>query len=87
MDPPCGIGQECVASRCVNAAWKKPSASVCLACHDNAAAFGHVQLNTWFGTTPPLETCDVCHGPTGDFSVERVHNISDPYVPPYQRDP
>ncbi|HEY8207986.1 MAG TPA: hypothetical protein VIG99_10930, partial [Myxococcaceae bacterium] len=86
-DPPCGTGQECVASRCVNAAWKKPIGEVCLACHDNAAAFGHVQINTWFGTTPPLETCDVCHGPGSDFSVERVHNISDPYVPTYQRDP
>jgi len=26
-DPPCGTGQECVASRCVNTAWQKPIGS------------------------------------------------------------
>jgi len=86
-DPPCGTGQECVASKCVNTAWKKPIGEVCLACHDTDATYGHVQINTWNGTTPPIETCDVCHGPDADFSVEKVHSISSPYVPPYPRDP
>ena len=58
-----------------------------LACHDSAATYGHVAINTWNGTTPPIETCAVCHGPDADFAVEKVHSISDPYVPPYQRDP
>ena len=86
-NPPCGTGQECIASKCVNTAWKQPSGEVCLSCHDDAATTAHVSLNTWYGVTPPLESCAVCHGPGSELAVDRVHDISDPYVPPYSRDP
>lgn len=84
-DPLCGVGQECVSGRCVNRAFRNASGEVCLSCHDHEATYGHVMLNTYTGTTPPIETCAVCHGPNADFAVEKVHNISNPYVPPYQR--
>ncbi len=84
---PCGIGQECVAGKCRNNAYKQPSALVCLSCHDSAAATGHAALMTWTDKMGnPVETCEVCHGPGADFAVERVHNISAPYVPPYTRE-
>jgi hypothetical protein len=75
------MGQECVQSKCVNRSWTKPSTRVCLSCHDTEAAFGHAQLNTYFG----IETCGVCHDENAQFSVERVHSTIDPYTPPYQR--
>jgi hypothetical protein len=31
------------------------------------------------------ETCDVCHGAGRDFSPDKMHKITDPYVPPYSR--
>lgn len=82
---PCGVGQVCTGGKCVNRAWQKPSAEVCLSCHDTEAAFGHASLNT-LQTSPPVETCEVCHGARAEFAVERVHNISSPYVPPYPRE-
>ena len=44
--------------------------SACTACHLNTTAFAHAQSNTdpKFG-----ESCDVCHGATGDFSASQVH--------------
>jgi hypothetical protein len=77
----CGVGQECIQSKCVNRSWTKPSTRVCLSCHDTEAAFGHAQLNTWVG----VETCGVCHGESAQFSVERVHSTIVPYTPPYPR--
>jgi hypothetical protein len=82
---PCGVGQECVSGRCANRAFRNASGEVCLSCHDHEATYGHVMLNTFTGTTPPIETCAVCHGPSAELSVEKVHNISSPYVPPYPR--
>lgn len=79
---PCGVGQSCVGGRCVNRSYQTPSTEICLSCHDSAAAAGHAALNTW----QTIETCSVCHGPTGDFAVSKVHNISAPYVPPYPRE-
>jgi hypothetical protein len=34
-----------------------------------------------------LETCDTCHGTGADFEIGAEHNISDPYSPPYPREP
>jgi predicted CXXCH cytochrome family protein len=66
----------------VNRAWLEPSTRICTSCHDDAATFGHTQLMTWNGT----ETCNVCHDEKSQLSVDKVHAISDPYVPPYPRE-
>ena len=84
---PCGIGQTCTGGTCVNTSWQTPSARVCTSCHDEEAVFGHAALQTW--TDPSgnaVETCSTCHGPGAAFSVESVHQIRSPYVPPYQRE-
>ncbi|MGZ3443204.1 MAG: multiheme c-type cytochrome, partial [Polyangia bacterium] len=84
---PCGIGQACVAGTCSNVAWLAPSARVCTSCHDDASTAGHAAINTW--TDPDgnvVETCETCHGTDAEFSVDKVHNISNPYVPPYPRE-
>jgi hypothetical protein len=86
-DAQCGMGQSCVSSKCVNTAWTAPSARICLTCHDEAEASGHAALNTWQSPGGPVETCNVCHGSDGDFSVQKVHSIRNPYVPTYQRLP
>lgn len=44
--------------------------ATCLSCHDTKAAAAHAKLNT----DPQLgETCDVCHGSTSAYSINRVH--------------
>jgi hypothetical protein len=84
---PCGAGQACQAGTCVNVAWKQPSARVCTSCHDEDSAFGHAALQTWIDPSGnPVETCETCHGEDAAFAVDKVHNISDPYVPPYSRE-
>jgi hypothetical protein len=82
---------------CVNTSWQVPSAMVCTSCHDSEAAYVHAATNTTPNPAggPPLEACAACHGPnpdgtvaaTPDFSVAAVHNITTPYVPPYDRVP
>ncbi len=47
-----------------------PIRSVCTACHDSAAAGGHIELQT---TASGMETCEVCHGAAKEFDVTRVH--------------
>jgi hypothetical protein len=84
---PCGYGQECSAGHCVNRAWVVPSGRACLTCHDSADATGHAALNTWQSQDGPVETCDVCHGESGAYSVEKVHDVWSPFVPPYSREP
>lgn len=43
--------------------------AACLACHTTKSAAAHAKSNiTIFG-----ESCDVCHGPDGEFSIDRVH--------------
>jgi hypothetical protein len=78
----------------VSSAWvEKPSRLACMGCHDSDAANAHARLNTE-NLTPAdqwandrTETCVVCHGSEREFSVESAHNISNPYVPPYVREP
>jgi hypothetical protein len=89
---PCAYGQACQAGKCVNDTWQNPSGEVCLTCHDNSAAWAHVQLNTVWGTPPapnatldpvaapetPIiaEACESCHGRDGEFAVAKVHDPS-----------
>lgn len=47
-----------------------PLRAVCTSCHDTTAAAGHAELNT---TSAALETCEVCHDPSSEFSVSAVH--------------
>jgi hypothetical protein len=85
---PCGVGQSCVGGTCSNIAWLAPSTRVCTSCHDDATTAGHAALNTW--TDPSsnnvVETCATCHGSGAEFAVDKVHAISNPYVPPYARE-
>ncbi|HEX9104285.1 MAG TPA: hypothetical protein VF997_18875, partial [Polyangia bacterium] len=84
---PCGVGQSCVGGTCKNVAWLSPSTRVCTACHDSASTAGHAALNTWTDSNNNvIETCETCHGADADFAVDKVHNISNPYVPPYNRE-
>jgi hypothetical protein len=84
---PCGVGQSCVGGTCVNVAWKSASKRVCTSCHDEDAVFGHAALQTWIDPSGnPVETCPTCHGDGAAFAVDKVHNISAPYVPPYPRE-
>ncbi|MBI4877067.1 MAG: OmcA/MtrC family decaheme c-type cytochrome [Acidobacteria bacterium] len=46
-----------------------PTAAACLACHDTVAAASHALANT----TKQGESCVTCHGPSADFSVNKVH--------------
>jgi len=75
-------------------AWKEqPSRLACLACHDSDQAAAHARLmvssppnaDPWGADT--TETCTVCHGAGREFSPDKVHNISNPYKPPYPREP
>ncbi len=73
--------------------WKKqPSRLACLACHDSDEAKAHGKLMTFmpnpgdpYGSTS-VETCTLCHGAGAEFSPDKVHRISNPYVPPYPRE-
>jgi hypothetical protein len=80
-DAQCGVGQACRAARCENVAWQAPSAAACLSCHDTAAAAGHAALNTWSSPDGPVETCDVCHGPSATDSVATVHLLGPGVLP------
>ena len=68
-----------------------PSRLACLACHDSDAAIAHAARQTTDPTPDDvfsgdeIETCEVCHGGGADFSPANVHNISNPYRPPYAR--
>ena len=74
--------------------WKqKPARLACLACHDSDEAKAHGKLMTWtpdpndpFGPSA-IETCEICHGAGAEFSPDKVHNLTNPFVPPYPREP
>lgn len=74
--------------------WKtEPSRLACNSCHDSDAAKTHARLNTQIGPSADpygpdtVETCNVCHGAGREFAPDKVHNISNPYKPPYPREP
>jgi len=47
-----------------------PMTAACTGCHDSKSAAAHAAINT----DPKMgESCDVCHGPNGDFSVDKAH--------------
>jgi hypothetical protein len=68
-----------------------PNRLACSACHDSDADLAHMTLQTQNPnpsdpySPQAVETCTVCHGPNALLSVAKVHNISNPYVPPYPR--
>ncbi len=48
----------------------QPIAAACLGCHDKKSAAAHASIMT----SPALgESCDVCHGTSADFSLDKVH--------------
>ncbi len=86
--------RNCTKCHAQSDSWKKkPSRIACLACHDEDDAKAHGKLMTYMpDPSDPygpksVETCDICHGADADLSVEKVHSISKPYVPPYRREP
>lgn len=75
-------------------AWKEnPSRLACMACHDSDRATTHAELMTAFPnpadpwSSNTTETCKVCHGAGKEFSPDKMHNIAQPYKPPYPREP
>jgi hypothetical protein len=72
---------------------EEPNRIACLACHDGADTAVHATLNTWDPTPDypydgdEAESCVVCHAGNSQFSSWNVHNIWDPYQPPYPREP
>jgi OmcA/MtrC family decaheme c-type cytochrome len=86
--------RNCTICHAESDTWKqKPSRMACLACHDSDAAKAHGKLMTWmpdpndpYGPAS-VESCEVCHGAGTEWSPDKVHSISNPYVPPYPREP
>jgi OmcA/MtrC family decaheme c-type cytochrome len=86
--------RNCTKCHADNPMWaQEPSRLACLACHDSDEAIFHGALMT-FDLTPEdpyggdeIETCIICHGEHSAFSPDQVHNISNPYKPPYPREP
>jgi hypothetical protein len=51
----------------------------------NFPSSGYRPTDPWISDR--IETCTVCHGAGKEFAPDKVHNISDPYKPPYPREP
>jgi hypothetical protein len=47
-------------------AWK----AVCNSCHDSDSVTAHIDVQT---SGSGVESCDVCHAPSGEWSVQRMH--------------
>jgi hypothetical protein len=85
--------RNCVKCHATSDHWTEhPNRLACLACHDSDTAIAHATLMT-LDPTPAepysgdeQETCVFCHGQDSDYAPSVVHNIWDPYVPPYLRD-
>jgi OmcA/MtrC family decaheme c-type cytochrome len=48
---------------------RKPETNACTSCHASVSALAHAQQNT----AAVGESCAVCHGPSAEFSVDKVH--------------
>lgn len=49
-----------------------PETAACLGCHATKSAAAHAAANS----NAIGESCSTCHGPTGQFSVDRVHVVT-----------
>lgn len=85
--------RNCTKCHADNPMWKEePSRLACVSCHDSDEAIAKAQLLTFDLTEDDpysgdeVETCVICHGSGSDFSPDKMHNISDPYKPPYPRE-
>jgi hypothetical protein len=85
--------RNCTKCHADNPRWKEePSRLACVSCHDSDEAIYKAQLLTFDLTEDDpyggdeVETCVICHGAGADFSPDKMHNISDPYKPPYPRE-
>jgi OmcA/MtrC family decaheme c-type cytochrome len=47
-----------------------PTTAACLGCHTDKSVAAHASLNT---SGALGESCDVCHGQTAEFSIDKVH--------------
>jgi hypothetical protein len=77
--------KQCVACHGDSDSWKSPIVrehleatvpsrswtTVCTACHDSKSTATHAASNTVGG----VESCEVCHGPGREFSVEVSHRV------------
>ncbi|WP_414645054.1 multiheme c-type cytochrome [Candidatus Deferrimicrobium sp.] len=86
--------RNCVTCHSETDDWNaKPSRLACLACHDGDDAQAHGTAMTVMGNpadpfgASSVETCTVCHGADAPWSAAVVHNIWEPYAPPYPRNP
>lgn len=75
-------------------AWKEePSRLACMSCHDSDIDNAHARIMTFYPTpgdpwsSDRIESCKTCHGTGREFAIEKVHNITTPYRPPYRREP
>lgn len=86
--------RNCTKCHAENDSWKQnPGRVACLGCHDSPEAKAHGKLMTFMpNPSDPYgpsaqESCEVCHGADAAFSPDKVHKLTDPYVPPYPRAP
>lgn len=86
--------RNCTKCHSESTTWnEQPSRLACLACHDTDEAIAHGNVMTldpspqdpWSGDE--IETCVVCHDQDGAYAPSKVHAISNPFVPPYIREP
>ena len=83
----------CHDAKTTTGTWKsEPSRLACLSCHDSDSAKAHGALMTKDPTPDPydpdaVETCKTCHGAGKEFAPDKVHNVSNPFRPPYPREP
>jgi hypothetical protein len=84
--------RNCTKCHSESSSWNdNPTRLACLACHDDDLSVDHAASMTidptpqdpWSGDE--REICAVCHGSDKAFSPEKVHSISNPYVPIYPR--
>ncbi|MDH5673672.1 MAG: hypothetical protein OEZ06_16065 [Myxococcales bacterium] len=85
--------RNCVKCHSDSDSWRQqPGRLACFSCHDSDAAWGHGQQMTYDPTpVDPFsgdeqESCTVCHGQGRDYAVDAMHDITDPYAPPYPRE-